>query len=85
METISITETMAKPILGLEDMIRVLDLPESTLEIIFADHPPPMFTLGRRRYIKTVDLMPWVDELAGRYPWTKRKNAKRMNVEGRAA
>ena len=67
--TPTIVETMAKPILGLDDMIRVLDLPESTLEEILAEHPPAMFTLGRRRYVKTKDLMPWIDSLAARNPW----------------
>jgi hypothetical protein len=63
----------------------VLGLPDSTAEeIIDVGDGPEMFLLGRRRYIRTVDALAWLDERAQSAPYVKRRNIKRRQLPGGA-
>ncbi len=64
----------------------VLGLPDSTAEeIIDAGNGPDMFLLGRRRYIRTVDALAWLDDRSKVAPYVKRRNARRTKRGGGAA
>lgn len=72
------SELMAKPALSFEEFFcELLGLPSSTAEQICRGHEaPPMFALGRRRYIRTCDAVEWLDEMAKYAVYVPRRNRK---------
>lgn len=73
-------QLMSKPALSFDELfVDLLGLPPSTAEeIARSDDRPPMFLLGRRRYVRTVDAIAWIDRIAERKPYFPRKNSKRF-------
>ncbi len=69
-------ELAAKPVWSMLDLAALMDVPFSTLEQAIEDCPPRLFTVGRRRYIKPADAMVWIDQLATRYPYTRKTDGR---------
>lgn len=60
----------------------VLSLPASTCEMLIKQGEfPPMFLLGRRRYILAADARKWLDKQAKARPYVPRRNAKRSGSD----
>lgn len=74
------SELMCKPALSFEEFFcELLGLPSSTAEQIVRGHEaPPMFALGRRRYIRTSDALEWIDDMAKRAVYIPRRNRKEV-------
>ncbi len=66
----------AKPVWSMDDFHTMLDVPFTTLEQALVDCPAKVFTIGRRRYIKQADALAWVDQMATRYPYTRRVDGR---------
>jgi hypothetical protein len=68
-----------RPILPDREVPNAIDLPQSVWERCKADgDTPPLFTIGRRLYVRTKDLAAWIDAKAreGR-PGSKRLRERR--------
>ena len=76
------SELMAKPALSFEEFfVELLGLPASTAEVICKGHDaPPMFALGRRRYIRTSDAIEWIDEMARQCVYVPRRNNRKVGA-----
>lgn len=76
---LSPAELMAKPALTFEELfVGVLGLPISTAEeLARSEDAPPMFLLGRRRYIRHADALKWIDSMAQAKPYFPRRNNRR--------
>jgi len=68
---------MAKPVWSFQEFSEVIGTPESTLQVVLDECPARMFLIGRRRFIKQDDALSWLDEMAQRYPYIPRKNARK--------
>lgn len=70
------SELMAKPVLSWQEFWgSILGIPDSTAEQLAREPAAPkFFTLGRRRYIRTVDARAWIDQRAQAVPYTPRRN-----------
>lgn len=73
------SELMAKPAMSFEEWFcGVVGLPETTAEeLVRSPEAPPMFLLGRRRYIRTSDAIAWLDRMAQAKPYFPRRNNRR--------
>ena len=69
-------QLMAKPALSFEEFFcHLLGLPQTTAEeLAKGPDAPQMFLIGRRRYIRRVDGLEWIDRQAERKPYFPRKN-----------
>lgn len=72
-------QLMAKPALTWDEFWGdLLNLPESTAELLMRDEPSPrFFLLGRRRYIMTADAIAWLELAAKAAPYFPRRNKRR--------
>lgn len=72
-------QLMAKPVLTWDEFWGdLLNLPESTAELLMREEPSPrFFLLGRRRYIRTADAIAWLDQAAQAVPYFPRRNKRR--------
>jgi hypothetical protein len=73
---IDVQDLMARPAWAFEDFAKVLDLPNSTLEVEIKRLPAPLFLLGRRRYILATDALKWLQEISIRNAHTPRINRR---------
>ncbi|MHB8912744.1 MAG: hypothetical protein ACYC42_08870 [Lysobacter sp.] len=70
-------QLMAKPALSWDEFCFLLDLPESTAELVAREEPAPKFFLiGRRRYIRTEDAVEWLTQRAAAMPYFPRRNKR---------
>ncbi|HJV28680.1 MAG TPA: hypothetical protein VJ673_23575 [Aromatoleum sp.] len=75
---LSPSELMAKPAMSWPEFLQLLGLPESTAEeAIREPDAPKFFLIGRRRYIRTADVVAWLDKQATAKPYFPRRNARR--------
>ena len=75
-DTILPSELMAKPALTWNEFwAGILGLPDSTAELIAkGDNPPKFFLLGRRRYIRTLDAVDWINSISNSARYFPRRN-----------
>lgn len=72
------SELMAKPAMSWPEFLHLTGLPESTAEEALREpDAPKFFLIGRRRYIRTADVVAWIDEQATARPYFPRRNARR--------
>lgn len=71
-------QLMAKPVLTWDELWGgLLNLPDSTAELLMRVEPSPrFFLLGRRRYIRTADAIAWLDQAAQAAPYFPRRNKR---------
>jgi hypothetical protein len=74
--TISKIELAASPALSVEEFAQLISLPLSTLEEVFKSHQPPLFLLGRRKYLLREDALQWLQEMSLRTAYTPRRNRR---------
>ena len=76
------SELMAKPALSFDEFFcELLGLPASTAEqICKGQDAPPMFALGRRRYIRTSDAIDWLDDMARQCVYVPRRNNRKVGA-----
>ena len=70
------SDLMAKPALTWDEFwLGILGLPDTTAnEIVRGDESPAFFLIGRRRFIRTVDAIAWLDRMAKVRAYTPRRN-----------
>ena len=80
-----LADLLASPAVPWGDVSIVLhDLPTSTLDKQRKEgNGPPTFLIGRRLYVRTVDLLAWIDQLAEEA--RKAEKEERVNAAPRAA
>ena len=78
--TLTKQELFAAPAWDLVDLSFMLGLPLSTLKKVLADHPAPLFLLGRRKYILKEDAIDWLREISLRNAHTPRRNKRRVSA-----
>lgn len=71
----SFVELRAKPVWSFDEFLHLVGLPDSTAELVLADTPAKFFTMGRRRFILQNDALAWLELMAKRHPYTKRRNS----------
>lgn len=78
-------QLMAKPALTWDEFWSgILGLPDTTAEQLAREPDgPKFFLLGRRRYIRTADVIEYIDHRAKAMPYFPRRN--RRQSEGSAA
>jgi len=71
-------QLMAKPVLSWGEFWGdLLNLPDSTAEVLVREEPSPkFFLLGRRRYIRTADAVEWLNQAATASPYFPRRNKR---------
>lgn len=76
------SELMAKPALSFDEFFcELLGLPASTAEqLCKGKDAPPLFALGRRRYIRTSDAVEWLDDMARQCAYVPRRNARKVGA-----
>lgn len=76
------SELMAKPALSFDEFFcELLGLPASTAEqICKGNDAPPMFALGRRRYIRMSDALDWIDDMAKQCAYVPRRNGRKVGA-----
>lgn len=72
-------QLMAKPAMTWDEFWSdLLAIPNSTAEQLAREpNAPKFFLLGRRRYIRTVDAIAWIDEMASAAPYCPRRYQRR--------
>lgn len=80
----SLTELAQLPAIPLADFALWLGLPLRTLLELIEEFPARVFLLGRRRYIRREDALEWIDQMAERQPWTRRRNNPRAGSRSAA-
>ena len=71
----SYVELRAKPVWSFDEFLHLVGLPDSTAEVVLAETPVKFFTMGRRRFILQSDALSWLELMAKRHPYTKRRNS----------
>lgn len=80
----SLVELSQLPAIPLAHFALWLGLPLRTLLELIEEVPAKVFLLGRRRYIRREDALEWIDEMAERQPWTRRRNNPRAGSRSAA-
>lgn len=61
--TLPPSELASKPILTLPEVVTLTSLPTTTLyQHTKQGNGPPWFFIGRKRYVRTPDLLAWIDK-----------------------
>lgn len=79
-------QLMAKPALYWPEFWQdLLGVPDSTAEELTREPDgPKFFLIGRRRYIRTVDAIAWINKIAESRPYFPRRNNRRTERTGDA-
>jgi hypothetical protein len=73
-----IAEIYARPVWQLDDIAALMSLPLSTLKAIIQTHPiGGAFLAGRRICVMQPVALAWMESLAEKSPYVRRKNNKR--------